>query len=133
MIDIRRFADYRQVLTLDAYRQGFRPWAAKSASKVAGWKPRGENSTAVIPDEIFGPLLAAALFLAQVAGPDVIAARAEWRGIQQTPVQKRGSTNASPATSPTSAGPLNRSPNCTPGTLSTSGPGEHWTRPIRCT
>ena len=80
--NIRRFADYRPILTADSYREGFRPWAAKSAAKVAGLKPRGENVTPVIADDVFGPLLAAALFLVQVAGPDVVAARAEWRRLK---------------------------------------------------
>ena len=84
VINLRLFADYRQILTVDAYREGFRPWAATDASAVTGRPPRGENTTAVIPDEVFAPLLAAALFLVQVAGPDVIAARAEWRQLQQS-------------------------------------------------
>ena len=79
---IRRFDDYRLLVSHDSYREGFRPWAAKSAAAVGGGSRRGENRTPVIPDEVFGPVLAGALFLVQVAGPDVVAARAEWIGLQ---------------------------------------------------
>ena len=76
--DIRRFADYRAVLSCDAYALGFRPWGNKTAAQVTGWRAPAENATPVIPDDVLGPLLAGALFLVQVAGPDVLAARAEW-------------------------------------------------------
>lgn len=87
VIAIRRFADYGRLLSADAYRDGFRPWGAKTASQLAGTRPREENRTPVIPDEIFGPLLAGALFLVRVAGPDVLAAQAEWRRLQHTEPQ----------------------------------------------
>jgi hypothetical protein len=54
VIEIRRFADYRQVLSVDAYREGLRRRAGKSTSKVTARKPHDENGTAVIPDEVFG-------------------------------------------------------------------------------
>lgn len=81
--DIRLFDDYGPILTLDGYGEGFRPWGSKIAGKVAGCKDLGENSTAVIPDEVYGPLLAAAMFLVQVAGADVLAAREAWQHLQQ--------------------------------------------------
>jgi hypothetical protein len=84
VIKVRQFADYRQILSLDSYRDGFRPWSNQTASKVAGSRRRGENTTQVIPDEVFGPLLAAALFMVDMAGPDVIAAQAESSRLQRS-------------------------------------------------
>lgn len=83
VIAVRRFADYGPILSADAYRDGFRPWGDATASQVVGTHPHQENRTPVIPDEIFGPLLAGALFLVRVAGPDVLAAQAEWDRLQR--------------------------------------------------
>ncbi|MGH2687479.1 MAG: hypothetical protein ACRDKW_01525, partial [Actinomycetota bacterium] len=80
---LRLFADYRTVLTLDVFAEGFRPWGSRTASHVAGWKSGGENATPVIPDDVLGPVLAGALFLVETAGPDVLAARAQWRAIHE--------------------------------------------------
>jgi hypothetical protein len=88
--ELRRFADYSALLTTDAYPPGFYPWPGRSAAQVAGWRSAGENTTPVIPDEVFSPLLAAALFLVQVAGPDVLAAREEWQRLMVTPCKGSG-------------------------------------------
>jgi hypothetical protein len=80
--DLRRFAEYRSVLSSDAYPLGFSPWGDKTAAQVAGWRPSAENATPVIPDDVFGPVLAGALFLVQVAGPDVLVARDELRSLR---------------------------------------------------
>ncbi|MFN2504398.1 MAG: hypothetical protein ABR540_09225 [Acidimicrobiales bacterium] len=80
--NIRCFADYRSVLSWDAYPVGFSPWGDKTAAQVTGWTAPAENATPVIPDDVFGPLLAGALFLVQVAGPDVLAARDEWASLR---------------------------------------------------
>lgn len=80
--DLRRFAEYRSVLSSDAYPLGFNPWGDKTPAQVAGWRPSAENATPVIPDDVFGPVLAGALFLVQVAGPDVLVARDELRSLR---------------------------------------------------
>lgn len=80
--DLRRFAEYRSVLSSDAYPLGFSPWGDNTAAQVAGWRPSAENATPVIPDDVFGPVLAGALFLVQVAGPDVLVARNELRSLR---------------------------------------------------
>lgn len=87
---LRCFADYRALLSVDAYPAGFYPWPGHSAAQVAGARREGENRTPVIPDEVFGPLLAASLFLVQVAGPDIVAARAEWRRLQVPAPRRSG-------------------------------------------
>jgi integrase len=87
---IRRFADYGPLLSADRYQAGFYPWARRTAAQVAGCGRPGENTTPVIPDDVFAPLLAAALFLVQVAGPDVVAARQEWRQLQAAPARGAG-------------------------------------------
>ncbi|MDQ6748500.1 MAG: hypothetical protein M3010_10415, partial [Candidatus Dormibacteraeota bacterium] len=87
---LRRFAAYRLFLSADGYPEGFYPWPGRTAAKVAGYRRTGENTTPVIPDEVFGPLLAASLLLVRVGGPDVLAARAEWHRLQAAPNQGPG-------------------------------------------
>ena len=70
---IRDFYDYAPLLTSPTY--GTRPWGRRSAIGVAGRKPRRlENATQPIPDDVFGPLVAAALHLVGHA-ETIIAAR----------------------------------------------------------
>ncbi|MGI8777835.1 MAG: hypothetical protein ACR2LJ_10755 [Acidimicrobiales bacterium] len=83
VIAVRRFADYGPLLSADAYPDGFRPWGQATASLVSGAKHPGENTTPIIPDEVFAPLLAAGLFLVNVAGPDVLAAADHWARLQR--------------------------------------------------
>lgn len=87
---LRVFADYRPLLTHDAYAAGFRPWGDISAVAAAGEPKVGSNGnkTPLIPDEVFAPLLAAALFLVQVAGPDLLAARREVDRLRSTPAPR---------------------------------------------
>ncbi|SNR39824.1 hypothetical protein [Blastococcus mobilis] len=87
---LRVFADYRSLLTHDAYAPDFRPWGDSSAVAAAG-EPRvgsNGNKTPLIPDEVFAPLLAAALFLVQVAGPDLLAAKHEVERLRSAPAQR---------------------------------------------
>ena len=87
---LRVFADYRSLLTHDAYGAGFRPWGYSSAVAAAGEPSVGSNGnkTPLIPDEVFAPVLAAALFLVQVAGPDVLAAKREVERLRSAPAQR---------------------------------------------
>lgn len=62
---------YAEVLSTDAYAEGFVPWAGRPASAVTGAKPRGENAVGPVPNELLQPLLATCLFLVNVVGPHV--------------------------------------------------------------
>lgn len=69
---IRDFYDYAPILTSGGYRS--RPWGRRSAWSVAGVRRSRGNATPSIPEEVFGPLLAAALHLVEHA-ETIIAAR----------------------------------------------------------
>lgn len=69
---IRDFYDYAPILTSPGYER--RPWGRRTASKVAGVRLRRENTTPPITDEVFGPLVGAALHLVEHADT-IIAAR----------------------------------------------------------
>lgn len=77
IIPVRDFAVYQRVLR-ESYPVGFQPWGRRSASKVAGRKPMGQNKTPWIPDEVLHPLLASALFMVEQAAPDLRRARTEY-------------------------------------------------------
>jgi hypothetical protein len=87
---LRDFADYRPLLTHDAYPEGFRPWGDISAVAAAGEPSVGSNGnkTPLIPDEVFAPVLAAALFLVQVGGPDLLAAKEEVERLGSAPAPR---------------------------------------------
>ncbi|MER6096105.1 hypothetical protein ABT154_09640 [Streptomyces sp. NPDC001728] len=59
-------ARYGELFTMDRYDPGLRPFAA-TASEVSGGKT--ENKTQPVPDTIFQPMLAAALYLVQTIAP----------------------------------------------------------------
>jgi integrase len=69
---IRNFADCRPALSVDSYGKDFYPWPGQSAARVAGHKNPGENRTAVVPDEVLAPLLAAAMFFVRDAAEDIL-------------------------------------------------------------
>jgi hypothetical protein len=69
---IRDFYDYAAILTSPTYPS--RPWGRRTAWSVAGAKRRRENATPPIPDDVFGPLVGAALHLLEHADT-IIAAR----------------------------------------------------------
>jgi len=130
---LRCFADYAALLTADAYAVGFYPWPGRSAAEVAGYRRQGENTTPVIPDEVFGPLLAASLFLVGVAGPDVLAAAPSGGACRPHRRRVRASNGGSSDTWPASAPPDSRCPRSTSATSTTSVAGTSSTRLIRCT
>ncbi|WP_052230228.1 hypothetical protein [Streptomyces sp. CT34] len=69
---------YAELLSTDAYQEGFVPWDGRPSSVVTGVKNRGENSVQPVPDELLQPLLATCLYLVNVVGPrlaDVVEAR----------------------------------------------------------
>ena len=79
ILAIRAFANYGPVL-LETYPEGMFPWGArKSAAAVAGRQHSNQNKTPWIPEAVFDPLLAGALFLVEEASSDIIAAALEMR------------------------------------------------------
>jgi len=69
---IRDFYDYAPILTSAGYRS--RPWGRHSAWSVAGVRRGRENATPPIPEEVFAPLVGAAIHLIEHAEV-IIAAR----------------------------------------------------------
>lgn len=64
-----------ELLSTDAYRDGFTPWDGQPAAMVAGRKITGENRTQPVPDHVLQPLLATCLFLVETIGPHAAALR----------------------------------------------------------
>ena len=63
-------------------RLGFTPWPGRPASQIAGRRIPRENTTPRIPQEVMAPLLQAALFYAQTAAGDLLAAQREISALQ---------------------------------------------------
>jgi len=64
--------DYRDLFTTSAVRAGLRPWGNRSSCAVAGLRSApNSNSTPPVPQEIFQPMLAAALYVVGTLGPHV--------------------------------------------------------------
>ena len=63
-------------------RLGFTPWPGRPANQVAGRRIQRENTTPRIPQEVMAPLLQAALFYAQTAAGDLLAAQREISALQ---------------------------------------------------
>jgi hypothetical protein len=81
---VRDFSDYGPVLN-QTYPPTVRPWGWTTAYQLSGQKRRKTNSSPWIPDEVFEPLVAGALFHVDVAADDIIAARDEVRRVKATP------------------------------------------------
>lgn len=62
---------YGELLSSDAYPEGFAPWEGRSASAVVGAKMGGPNRVPPVPDLVLQPLLATCLYLVDVVGPHV--------------------------------------------------------------
>ena len=60
---------YSDLFSADAYLPGFVPWKGNSPSVVAGWQPDRANATPGVPDAVFQPTVAAALYLVETIGP----------------------------------------------------------------
>lgn len=65
-------AQYRDLFTTDRYPAGFRPFGGRAAVAVAGLKTPAENSTPPVPAEIIQPMLAAALYVVDTLGAQVV-------------------------------------------------------------
>lgn len=69
---IQELAYYTELFSTDAYAPGFRPWGQRTAYLVAGVVKHAGNKTPPLRDEVFQPLVGAALYLVEVLGPQVI-------------------------------------------------------------
>ncbi|MFF1799348.1 hypothetical protein ACFVXQ_34940, partial [Kitasatospora sp. NPDC058263] len=60
---------YSGLFTAEGYRDGFIPWGKATVAEVVGkvWSP--VNNTPPVPDEVFEPAVAAALYLVETLGP----------------------------------------------------------------
>ncbi|MFD4942256.1 site-specific integrase [Streptomyces sp. NPDC058409] len=64
---------YGELFTTDRYRDELRPFAGHTADEVAGTDSGpAENKTQPVADEVFQPLLAAALYLVQTLAPHLV-------------------------------------------------------------
>lgn len=70
---IQELAYYTELFSTDAYAPGFRPWGQRTAYAVAGVVKQAGNKTPALRDEVFQPLVAAALYVVEVLGPHVVA------------------------------------------------------------
>ncbi|MGW1197252.1 hypothetical protein ACWD4B_15660 [Streptomyces sp. NPDC002536] len=70
---VQAMARYGELFTADAYAPGFTPWAGRTASEVAAKRWTEGNTTPPVPDEVFQPAVAAALYIVETLGPLVAA------------------------------------------------------------
>ncbi|GAA1959314.1 hypothetical protein [Catenulispora subtropica] len=68
---VKYLSFYTELFTAGGYAAGFEPWKGKTVSQVVGWKPPASNTTPAVPDELFQPLMAAALYLMDTLGEPV--------------------------------------------------------------
>ncbi|MGW2548159.1 site-specific integrase, partial [Kitasatospora sp. NPDC001574] len=75
VLGVQELASYTELFTADAYAPGFVPWGRASAYRVAGSPKSGRqaNRTQPLNQEVFQPLLAAALYLVDTVGPHLAA------------------------------------------------------------
>jgi hypothetical protein len=76
--------NYRELFTADQVPADLRPWAGAAPSLIAGDTGHGPNKTQPVPDEVFRPVLAAALHLVRVLGPHAAGLAREIRDADQT-------------------------------------------------
>lgn len=60
---------YRELFSTDAYRPDFTPWDGRLLSEVAGIQSTRGNKVGPVPDHVFQPMLASALWVVDVLGP----------------------------------------------------------------
>lgn len=63
---------YRDLFTADRLAPTLSPWRGVSSVVAAGWKPARANTTPPMRDEVFQPLVAGALHLVEIIGPQLI-------------------------------------------------------------
>lgn len=68
---VQAIAFYGGLFRHDRYAPDFVPWSGRPAARVAGYSPGRENTTQPVPDEVFRPLLANALYHVDVIGSHV--------------------------------------------------------------
>jgi len=83
-------AFYGELFSTDCYQPGWRPWAGKAAAAVSGATPAGENKTQPVPEEVIGPLLAAALYITGTLGAHLPELRRQVRQRAQQNLDRTG-------------------------------------------
>ena len=73
---------YSHSLFLSEDRLTVAPWPGRGAKMAVGLAYSQENTTLRIPEEIIAPLLKAAVFYVEIAGQDILAAKAELRQLE---------------------------------------------------
>ncbi|MFJ3725367.1 hypothetical protein ACIPYQ_22725 [Streptomyces sp. NPDC090045] len=68
---VQNLALYGELYTQDAYAPGFLPWGGRATSEIAGCQPRDGNLVGPVPDHVFQPMMAAALWMVETLGPHV--------------------------------------------------------------
>ncbi|MFJ7592323.1 site-specific integrase [Streptomyces sp. NPDC097617] len=66
-------AFYTELFTADAYRPGFIPWNARSAHSIVGKVVTKKNKTPTLNQSVLKPILAAALYVIETLGPQLLA------------------------------------------------------------
>ncbi|MEU5384179.1 hypothetical protein [Kitasatospora cineracea] len=68
LFPVKGLAFYSSLFTTEAYAPGFEPWPGRSVVEVAGVSSYAGNGTPTVPEEVFQPTIAAALYLVETLG-----------------------------------------------------------------
>ena len=113
VINLRLFADYRQILTADAYREGFRPWAATDASTVTGRPPAARTPPRSYPTKSSRPCSPPPSSWSRWPGPTSSRLAPNGASCSSRPVKAERSTSVSSSTWQPCAARGVACPNCT--------------------
>ncbi|WP_405828013.1 site-specific integrase [Streptomyces sp. NBC_00105] len=69
---IQELGYYKELFSADGYVSAFRPWGRRTAYSVAGMVRRTGNTTPPLSNDVFQPLVAAALYVVEVLAPHVM-------------------------------------------------------------
>lgn len=76
---IQELGYYGELFATGGYVPGFRPWGRRTAYSVAGMVRRTGNTTPPLSNDVFQPLVAAALYVVEVLAPHVMALQQQLR------------------------------------------------------
>ncbi|WP_251016541.1 hypothetical protein [Streptomyces sp. ISL-99] len=79
---IQELGYYTELFSTGGYVSGFRPWGRRTAYSVAGMVRRTGNTTPPLSNDVFQPLVAAALYVVEVLAPHAIERTAGLRTIR---------------------------------------------------
>ncbi|WP_229914472.1 hypothetical protein [Streptomyces capitiformicae] len=78
---IQELGYYTELFSTGGYVPGFRPWGRRTAYSVAGMVCRTGNTTPPLSNDVFQPLVAAALYVVEVLALHVVELQQQLRGM----------------------------------------------------